>query len=204
MGMADNFLAALILAGGRSSRMGRDKALIPVAGVPLLRRVVEAAGSCSQQVYVLTPWPERYQAVGASYNLLMETNPGQGPMVALATGLSQIDCLWLLLLACDLPQLQPDILRGWKEQLTVVPPSHLAMIPRHGSRWEPLCGFYRHQALESLQEFMATGERSLQRWLDQVPVTPISVVTVESQMLLNCNTPEDLRAIASEGTSADL
>lgn len=202
--MADDFLAALILAGGRSSRMGRDKALIPVAGVPLLRRVVEVAESCCQGVYVLTPWPERYQAVGASYNLLMETNPGQGPMVALATGLSQIDCSWLLLLACDLPQLQPDILRRWEGYLGEVPPSHLAMIPRHGSRWEPLCGFYRPQALGSLQGFMATGGRSLQRWLDQVLVTPISVGLEESQMLLNCNTPEDLRAIVPDGTSTDL
>ncbi len=54
-------LTAIVLAGGKSSRMGEDKALILIQGVPLLQRVCEIAKGCSDTVYIVTPWPQRYQ-----------------------------------------------------------------------------------------------------------------------------------------------
>ncbi|QSJ16789.1 molybdenum cofactor guanylyltransferase [Nostoc sp. UHCC 0702] len=54
-------LSAIVLAGGKSSRMGRDKALIPIQGVPLLELVCGIAESCAETVYIVTPWPERYE-----------------------------------------------------------------------------------------------------------------------------------------------
>ena len=148
--MSNSEIAALILAGGKSSRMGRDKALIDYQGKPLLTRVCQvAAGSCSS-VYVLTSWPVRYQnIVSKQVHFLPESEPGQGPLVALADGLTQIDAEWVLLLACDLPQLQPEILQNWLTQLTEVSQSILAVVPSQESGWEPLCGFYRQAAMTS-------------------------------------------------------
>ncbi|OWY68258.1 molybdenum cofactor guanylyltransferase [cyanobacterium TDX16] len=54
-------LSSIVLAGGKSSRMGRDKALLPVDGVPLLQKVCEVAVALCDRVYVVTPWQERYQ-----------------------------------------------------------------------------------------------------------------------------------------------
>jgi molybdopterin-guanine dinucleotide biosynthesis protein A len=59
--MTNDKLTAIVLAGGKSSRMGQDKALIPIQGVPLLQRVCRIAETCADRVYVVTPWPERYQ-----------------------------------------------------------------------------------------------------------------------------------------------
>jgi hypothetical protein len=56
-------IAAIVLAGGQSSRMGRDKALIEVGGVPLLHKICAAAQSCANPVYVIAPWVERYQSI---------------------------------------------------------------------------------------------------------------------------------------------
>ncbi|MDZ8109375.1 MAG: molybdenum cofactor guanylyltransferase [Nostoc sp. DedQUE12a] len=56
-----NELTAIVLAGGKSSRMGQDKALIPIQGMPLLQRVCEIAKRCADTVYIVTPWPQRYQ-----------------------------------------------------------------------------------------------------------------------------------------------
>lgn len=186
-------LAALILAGGKSSRMGKDKALIVWEGIPMLQRVCRVAAECGAVVYILTPWVERYQGIVKQKCFwLVETQPHQGPLVALAQGLAAISAEWVLLLACDMPLLQVDILKGWVQQLSEVSEEILAVVPRHSFGWEPLCGFYRARAQENLQDFIAQGERSLQRWLARLPVKPLSVGTQEAQMLYNCNTPEDL------------
>ncbi|MEB3279348.1 MAG: molybdenum cofactor guanylyltransferase [Lyngbya sp.] len=198
--MSDSAIAALILAGGKSSRMGRDKALIEWEGKPFLTRVCQVAGCCCSSVYVLTSWPERYRdIVSESVQFLPESSPvGQGPLVALTDGLTQIDAEWVLLLACDLPQLQPEILQDWMSQLTEVSQSTLAVVPRQESGWEPLCGFYRRTALTALQAFIQQGGRSFQTWLSQVPVHPLRLGQTITPMLFNCNTPQDLRELKPE------
>lgn len=197
--MSNPEIAALILAGGKSSRMGRDKALIDYQGKPLLTRVCQVAAGCCSSVYVLTSWPVRYQnIVSEQVHFLPESEPGQGPLVALADGLTQIDAEWVLLLACDLPQLQPEILQNWLTQLTEVSQSILAVVPSQESGWEPLCGFYRQAALTELKRFIQQGGRSFQTWLTQVPVQALSLEGTTMKMLFNCNTPEDLQALKGE------
>lgn len=189
------FLAGLILAGGKSSRMGQDKALIPWDGVPLLQRVTKVAAECCQEVYILTPWPERYQAIlsAENYQFIVESNPGQGPLVALAQALAEIPTEWVLVLACDMPLLQVEIIRDWTNQLNNIPGSILATVPQQESIWQPTCGFYRREALAELQEFIQQGGRSFQSWLEQIPVEPILVDEQLSNMLFNCNTPMHLK-----------
>ena len=187
------FLVALVLAGGQSSRMGRDKALILWDGQPMLQRVCTAAEHCCQSVYILTSWPDRYQEkIAGDYQWLIESNPGKGPLIALSQGFEQIDAEWILLLACDLPQLNRNILQQWSEQLSNLSPEILALVPQSGERWEPMCGFYRQEAEKELKAFIQQGGRSFQGWLKQISVRSIPVGDKEAAMLRNCNTPEDL------------
>jgi molybdenum cofactor guanylyltransferase len=186
-------VSALILAGGLSTRMGTDKALLPWQGVPLLECVCQVALQCCPSVSVLTPWPQRYQAVVSTpVQFIPEPMPQQGPLIGLEQGLGQIPSPWVLLLACDLPCLNPQILQGWIRQLRVVPHSSLAQVPYQKGHWEPLCGFYHQRCLPPLQSFIAQGGRSFQRWLEQIPVQKLGVNETTAAMLRNCNTPEDL------------
>lgn len=187
-------IAALILVGGKSSRMGEDKAFVLYEGKPLLQRVYDVAVSCSQNVYILTPWPERYHSIlTGDYEEILETQPNQGPLVALAQGLLQIPSDWVWLLACDLPRLEPEIIQNWQIHLATIPDPILAVVPQRESRWEPLCGFYRRSAYPALQQFIAHGGRSFQKWLTQIPVEPILLSESISHILLNCNSPNDLK-----------
>jgi molybdopterin-guanine dinucleotide biosynthesis protein A len=194
---------ALVLAGGESSRMGTDKALILWHGLPMLELVCRSAWGCCEDVSVLTPWPDRYrEQVPSVSRWIEESRPGRGPLLALAEGWQKIlmlpsregdDTEWLLLLGCDLPLLQPEILRQWASQLPSLPPNILALVPQREGRWEPLCGFYRRPAWEHLKEFIAAGGRpSLQKWLALLPVQPLILAEREGRMLLNCNRPSDL------------
>ncbi len=194
--MSDQKIVALVLAGGKSSRMGEDKALLHFAGKPLLTRVCEVAETVKLPVYILTSWPEKYQEIlpeGSQF--LLEKNPGNGPLVALAEGLQMISADWVLLLGCDLPLLNSEIIHHWMMQLREVPNHILAMVPYYQCSWEPLCGFYRTQALISLQGFIGQGARSFQLWLSQIDVIKLSLGEEEAAMLFNCNTPEDFKQI---------
>lgn len=211
--------AALILAGGQSRRMGRDKALLslPVgyADQPtLLERTCSIAQSCVAQTYVLTPWPERYgwlqtsavtvlretglRETGLRETGLRETQSGAGPLVALAQGWRMImdreqPCAdspdWLLVLACDLPALNAATLKTWCRQAATVGDDAIALLPRRNDRWEPLCGLYHHRCLPSLHEAIQTNIRSCQHWLANETVIPLSLS--DSNMLRNCNTPAE-------------
>ncbi|NEQ24815.1 MAG: NTP transferase domain-containing protein, partial [Microcoleus sp. SIO2G3] len=100
---------------------------------------------------------------------------------------------WVLLLACDLPLLQVQVLQDWATELEKTAPEAIALLPRQSQRWEPLCGFYRCQCLPLLTQFINEGGRSFQRWLAQHPVQELPVS--DTQVLFNCNTPGDLERL---------
>ncbi|MBW4451417.1 MAG: molybdenum cofactor guanylyltransferase [Nostoc indistinguendum CM1-VF10] len=189
-------LTAIVLAGGKSSRMGQDKALIPIQGVPLLQRVCGIAQSCADVIYVVTPWPERYQDLllpGCQFIReipLSGESLAHGPLVGFAQGLAEVQTDWVLLLACDLPRLRVEVLQEWVTRLDRVGDDKVAALAHHPKGWEPLCGFYRRSCLPQVLEFINQGGRSFQQWLQQyfVEVLPLA----EPEMLFNCNTPGDL------------
>lgn len=193
-------VSTLVLAGGRSSRMGQDKALLTVDGVPLLRRISEIALACTSEVKVVTPWPKRYEEIvpaGVSFvqemMLSQEITQSHGPLVGLAQGLAETHCDWVLALACDLPNLEAAALRTWMGHLEDLPQTTVAYIPRIAEHWEPLCGFYRRSCLEPLQIFIRAGGRSFQRWLDSQAVAVID--SVDPTLLVNLNTPADVASL---------
>lgn len=189
----NGFLSVIILAGGQSSRMGRDKALIEIDGIPLLRRVYNAAIHCSDSIYVVTSWVDRYQdLLPSTVNFIAESSP-RSPIVALKEALEQISSEWVLLLACDLPKLDGLVLQGWTRQLERVPKEVMAVLPKHPKGWEPTCGFYRSSCLPALAVYIEQGGRSFQKWLETQDVEELEVS--DRQMLMNCNTPEDLSKI---------
>ncbi|MEC4984035.1 MAG: molybdenum cofactor guanylyltransferase [Oscillatoria sp. PMC 1068.18] len=194
-------LTAIVLAGGQSSRMGTDKALLTIDNVTLLSRICQLAQVCTDRVLVVTPWVEKYQQiVPAGCRLIQEVSlPGEteshGALVGFAQGLAAVETDWVLLLACDLPCLPQSELLKWVDFLDTVSDNAVAVLPRHPQVWEPLAGFYRRSCLPQINEFVKEGGRSFQKWLaanfvEELPVT-------DAKMLLNCNTPADLQVARS-------
>ncbi len=189
-------LEALILAGGNSSRMGQDKALLshPGSGQPLLTHLCEISQVHCQQVSVLTPRIAQYQPLlPPGCRCLQESRPHSasplGPLIAFREGLTRLQASWILLLACDLPGLKADTIGGWLPSLAHASPKTIALLPRGSKGWEPLCGFYRRRALTSLDQAIAQNKRSFQRWLATETVEPLTIQ--DSSTLQNCNTPEE-------------
>ncbi|HEY9883850.1 MAG TPA: molybdenum cofactor guanylyltransferase [Thermosynechococcaceae cyanobacterium] len=199
-------LAAIILAGGQSKRMGQDKALVEIEGVPLLQRVCNVALQCTPLVYVITFRPDQYRAiVPPTCHLIQESalpgeNTPHGPLIGFAQALETIPpdakTEWVLLLACDLPSLSGEWLQQWANALEHVGDA-IALLPRSTKGWEPLCGFYRTSCLANLRAAIEQGDRSFQSWLTQEVVKELPVD--DHQMLFNCNTPQDLERVRREG-----
>ncbi|NER07102.1 MAG: molybdenum cofactor guanylyltransferase [Okeania sp. SIO3C4] len=193
LSLAKNYLVALILAGGKSSRMGKDKALISWQNIPMLKRVYQVASECTEKVYIITPWPEKYEHILPTECEWLTEVKTEGPLVAFNQGLAQINSDWILLLGCDLPLLNLDIIQTWATQLNQLSPEILALVPKTSQGWEPLCGFYRQQIKIELKKYLEGKNRSFQKLLAQIPVQPLSIDTQAEKMLFNCNTPSDLQ-----------
>jgi molybdenum cofactor guanylyltransferase len=198
--------------------MGRDKATIDIAGVPLIRQIYNAVAACRDvvdaatdeqriltdetpslggHIYVITPWVQKYRSLlPTTCQFIPEQQPHSGPLVAFSQGLESIESTWVLLLACDLPNLTTPVVQTWIDGLPSVPAQSIAYLPRHTFKgWEPLCGFYRQSCQRSATEYLAAGGQSFQGWLKQQPVTEL--IVSDPHWLLNCNTPADLEKIVA-------
>jgi molybdenum cofactor guanylyltransferase len=196
-------LSAIALAGGLSQRMGQDKALLTINGIPLLQRICDIARQCADPVYVVTPWKERYCDRISNVRWIEEAAYAEGQpngsLIGFMQGLAQVETEWVLLLACDLPQLDAGILQEGAASLSKIDQDVAALLPKNPEGWwEPLCGFYRRDRLPHLQDYVQQGGRSFQKWLAQQSVRQLDLV--DSTMLLNCNTPADWQIVRSRST----
>ena len=194
--------SAIVLAGGESSRMGRDKALLNMGSCALLTQVCLVASRYAAQTFVVTPWIEKYQNILPRGCQLVKEKLvlGSGsntPLIGFAQGMQLIKTEWVLLLACDLPHISPSQVKQWSLGLATVLPTKIALLPRNAKGWEPLCGFYRRSCVDSLENYIDQGGRSFQSWLAQHPVAELPIS--DRTCLFNCNTPEDWKLIKDEG-----
>ena len=194
-------ITAIVLAGGKSSRMGKDKALLDIGDKTLLSQVCLIASKCAVQTYVVTPWIEKYQAVlPAGCQLVREQlvlgSDSNTPLIGFAQGMQLVETEWTLLLACDLPRISSSQVKQWSRKLATVFPTEIALLPRNAKGWEPLCGFYRRSCMPSLTDYILEGGRSFQSWLAKYPVRELSVGDRNS--LFNCNTPADWELFKTE------
>lgn len=147
---------AFILVGGKSSRMGRDKALLELAGAPLLTRTAELVGLLVNRV-TLVGDPQLYGGFG--FNTLSDRWPGAGPLGAIATALVAAREPWCLVLACDLPYLTSAWL-AW--QLGHANKSSAdILIPETAHGLEPLCAVYRSSCAPVLAAALDRGIRKV-------------------------------------------
>lgn len=198
-------VTAIVLAGGESTRMGQDKALLDLGSGTMLAHVCLVAQECTAQTYVISPWIEKYQnflphGCQPIKEQLVLNAPSNTPLIAFAQGLELVKTEWVLLLACDLPHLSSSQVKQWLFALTTVFPTEIACLPGGAKGWEPLCGFYRRNCLSALEQYIGEGGRSFQSWLAQHAVRKL--VVSDRRCLFNCNTPQDWAAINSNQKSS--
>lgn len=153
--------SAIVLAAGRSTRMGRDKALLEVSGVPLWQRqrdVLVAAGAA--EVF-LSARPEQSwtRAATGFSGVVHDALPGCGPLVGATAGLERANHPWLAVLAIDLPAMVPDWFRGLRADCA----PGVGVIGHRAGFFEPLAAIYPREFKWLAWEALARGEYAFQR-----------------------------------------
>lgn len=186
-------LSVVIQAGGRSERMGRDKARVLLAGRPLITHVLERVAHLGTEVLVTTNAPEDYAFLGV--RLAGDEHPGAGALAGLRTALRAARHETVLVLACDLPFVCLPLL----EHMLGLAPEADAVVPRWHGEFEPLHAVYRRTCLPAIERSLDEGRRRMISFLPAVRLTVVEddqVAAYDPQGLtfFNVNTPDDLRA----------
>lgn len=162
-----------VLAGGGSTRFGRDKALVEFGGQPLLLQIVKLAQACAQSVAVIAD-AEKYRHLDSHLEIVEDRWPGEGPLGGIITALQHTaatdpKCRWNLILSCDLPFLS----RAWLQYLinrALAARSQAQMILPHSAHGpEPLCACYRTDAADALKNVFESGVRKVTAALKPLP-----------------------------------
>lgn len=180
-------IVGAVLCGGRSTRMGADKALLPVAGVPMVRRVADAlvAGGCDT---VLAIGGDEDALVALGLEVRADRWPGEGPMAGVRLALDAWpDADAVVVVACDLPHLTGATVSALLEGLTAHPDAAAAVAVT--DRIQPLCVAWRPSASPTVEGMFASGERRLHVLLAQLTIVEVAA---DRQDLRNVNAPGDL------------
>jgi molybdenum cofactor guanylyltransferase len=161
LGKSESEVAGYVLAGGGSTRFGRDKVLVEVGGTPMLRRMIELLRHVTRQVKIVAK-ANKYATFGAE--IVEDRWPGEGPLGGIITALedatrSAARPEWNLILSCDMPFLTRDWLaflceRASRGKVQVI-------FPHSASGPEPLCACWQTAAVAKLRSGFESGVRKV-------------------------------------------
>lgn len=156
--MATPFTAAL-LAGGKSSRMGQDKARLEFEGQPLWKHQIRLLESLSPDQLLISGRSDGPYA-GTSYRVLLDEEPGLGPLAGLATLLAHCTAPRLLVLAVDMPWMTRPVLE-------TLLGAEKGLVPEHDGWWEGTAAVYPREILPLIQKALHGPDRSFQALVRQ-------------------------------------
>lgn len=184
-------ITGVILAGGKSSRFGRNKALEEINGTPLIERVIGVMGSVFRNLSIITNSPEEYAYLQLPTH--EDLIKGLGPLGGIYTGLETIKDETGLFVACDMPFLNQDLLR----HMVHVKEDFDAVVPRIDWKIESLHAIYTKNCLPAIKELIDSGElqpikffpRVRVRYLDKEEIRPFDP---QLRSFINVNRPNEL------------
>jgi len=197
---------AVVLAGGRGTRLGRSKWTLHLGGRSLLRQTVERLQEVAEGVVVVVAPGTPLLDLPSGTLQAEDEAPGRGPLMGLAVGLGRVaqeGGEWAWAVGCDAPLLDPALLRRLAEQ---VGEGVDAVVPRVEGRAQPLHALYRVRCAGTARALLAIGRASLHALLDIVRVRFVEPLPGEepawARSCFSVNTPADLlRLEAWQGTT---
>ena len=189
-------ITGIILVGGRSSRMGRDKALLQIDGLPLVDRVLAAMSECFEQIVLVGDRKERFAGYGLT--VLPDLYPGSA-LGGLYTGLVHAETDYLFVSSCDIPFPRSELIRFLCSQRD----GYDAVVPHPSHGFEPLFALYARSCLEPIRQLLEQGTYRISDLYSRVrvrlvPDRELAPFDRDGRALLNVNTPLEFARAGGE------
>jgi molybdenum cofactor guanylyltransferase len=188
-------LYGLILGGGRSRRMGIDKATLQYHGRSQLEIAFELLAPFCEKTFVGIREDQSQQPVFAAHPQLFDKYPGEGPLAAVVSAQEQYPHAAWWVLACDLPFLDTETLAFLLKQRNSGRRA-TAFLSHHDGRIEPLCAIYEPSSSPTLHAQFTEGLRCARRGLESVE--PVALTLPHRLALENANTPAERDAVLAD------
>lgn len=177
----------LILAGGKSSRMQQDKALMLLNGKAMARHVSDILIPFCDEVLVAS---NRFDHAIFGDRLIADEYPGYGPLAGVHAGLTEATNDECIVLSCDVPFVTTDVIASLIGQSG----NFDAVIARCNKRVHPLVGIYHKSALETIENALRLKNLKMLNCVDNLNVRFVDFPSSMSGFFQNINTPEDLKS----------
>ena len=191
-----NSFSAMLLAGGKSTRMGRDKAGVQFNGQALWQRQIAVLESLAPAQILISGHAAGPYA-GHGYEVIADDQPALGPLSGVAIGLRSVRSDLLLVLAIDLPNMTAGFLRVL---LQLAGETGKAVVPRNGRWFEPLAAVYTRACLSEAERCLRGADRSMQHFVRNIVAAELATARLlepeERVLFKNVNTEADLRAVS--------
>ena len=183
-------MTAIILAGGKSSRMGHDKAFIEIEGVSLIRRQLALLRNLFKKIIIVTNEPQRYRFKGIK--IVKDIIAGRGPLGGIHAGLRASDSFHNFVMACDMPNLNSGLIRyviQEKDNFDVV-------VPYVKRRYESLFAIYSKNCIMPIYNALISKDLKIRNFFKAVKVRIIEATEIRKFgnpdiLFANINTPSD-------------
>lgn len=183
-------VTGIILAGGKSSRMGAEKGLQELSGKPLIQYAIDAlSGLCN--TIIISSSSEAYHSLG--YKVVADVIPGIGPMGGIYSTLQQSKTEKNLILSCDLPFASAELMSYILENSK----GYKVAVPWLGDQhYEPLCGFYHLSILTQINAFIENNNYKLPDLFNEININKLVINNkqdfYQEDLFLNVNSKHDL------------
>lgn len=189
-------VTGVILAGGKSRRMGNNKAFLKVGGIPLIERVSFVLSQIFEDVILITNDPTTYANLG--FPVYTDIYPDRASLVGIYTALLKAKTPHIFCASCDMPFLNQSLIRLLVEKRENTD----LVLPFSDNGREPLHAVYGENCLSVMGQMILENRMAIKEIFNQVRTKKVKseeVATLDPKFLsfLNCNTPEDYK-MASE------
>ena len=189
----------VIQAGGKSRRMGQNKALMPFCGEPLIDRVLRRTSGLADEIFITTDRLGKLDYLG--FLLIKDILPGKGALGGLYTAQATAADSEIIVVACDMPFINPRLLLAECDLLSITQTDAVIPVSPFGN--EPFHAVYRREnCLTAVQRALDAGQLRLSSWLSQVQVRKMTLAEVavydpDFHAFINVNTPLEFKRVES-------
>ncbi len=172
---------AIILAGGKSSRMGTEKGMLSINDQTMLEHICKQLRGTFSQILISAGDAEKYSFAG--FEVVRDKTPGQGPLMGIASALEASANEINFVVACDIPHIEMSCVR---KMLTEARGADIVVPTTGDKKYEPLFAIYRKSALDAIKRTLRKGERKISEVFDKCEVKYIDLG--KADWLININT----------------